>query len=118
MAIKILENEAHNFSAFLHREILLQVTVQFKVRLNTQLVLIQDDNKNFKVDAELSEWITVIYNNKKITGYDNINKFIKDYDTLNNSDINQQLNKYINSLYGKYSNADITNLAKEYNINL
>ena len=116
--VKVTENKPDDFSLFLNREIILKIDKELTVHLSFQIVLFVDDEKNYKLDTDIAEWIIVTFHGKKITGYENVRKWKSHYNKMMNTDIESELNKYIHNIYSKYTNEEVHSLAKEFNLTL
>ena len=114
--IELIENEANDFSILIHRILNLKIDKELSIKLNIQLIIFKDEENSYYIEPEITDWNYVIYNNKRITGYENIQKFIKSYKDSTN--LTKRLNTYINNMYKSYSNEDIIKLANEYNITI
>jgi hypothetical protein len=116
--VKVTENKPDHFALFLSREMVLKIDKELTIELCVQLVLLIDDDKNFKLDSDIVEWVCIQFHGKKITGYENINKWIVNYNKMMSMEIGTELNKYIYNIYSKYTNEEIRSLAKEFNLTL
>jgi len=116
--IEILNNTADNCSILVNRNMQLQINPKFKVKVKIEIIIMQDDDGNFRLDSETTDIISVYLDNKKTTGYTNIQNFIKEYDKANKTNLNKNIKIFINNHYKNYKSTQIKDLAKEYNINL
>src|ERR1700761_3388366 len=114
----IVNNEAINYSIILNRNLQLKIDENTDLKIEVEIFVFQDDDGNFKINADYTQTNCIIHNGKKITGTHRMVQFLHDYDEGNRTNISKIVNDCIINHYGKYNNQQIRELAKEHNITL
>lgn len=118
MKIDILTNEAINYSIILNRNLQVKIDENTQVKIEIEIFVFQDDDGNFRLDAEYTATTCLILNGKRINSSSKINEFIENYDVVNKNSFSNTVSNSIKNFYKKFKNDQVKTLAKEHNITL
>lgn len=116
MKVDILNNEAINYSIILNRNLQIRLDDETEAKIEIEIFVFQDDDSNFRLDAEYTSTASLLLNKKRITSASKINDFIEEYDACNKNSYSSIISSTIKNFYKKFKNEQVKELAKEHNI--